>query len=62
MKLVGIEGGTVILPTEVLLFWYQKLPRVPSNEPDKGRTPSGNGTEDGRSTDSTEEAGPMKRW
>ncbi len=57
LKLDGIRGRVCVLPREALLFWHPEGARKPSRE---GRSPSDKGAEGGRSTDSTEDSGPMK--
>ncbi len=57
LKLDGIRGRVCVLPREALLLWRPEGARKPIRE---GCSPSEKGAEGGRSTDSTEDSGPMK--
>ena len=54
-------GRWCVLPREALLSCRRRLPETTENRIDE-ETPKRVGTEGGRSTGSTDEAGPMKHW
>ena len=54
-------GRWCVLPREALLFGRRRLPATTANRLDEV-TPKREGTEGGRFTGSTENAGPMKCW
>jgi hypothetical protein len=50
-----------VLPREALLSCRCRLPAAPANQIDE-ENPKRVGTEGGRFTDNTEDAGPLSRW